>query len=159
LERFVASDLYGRDLLAERFYSKFPVQIETFHREQIIADREWFSSVVFNDFIRQGGLDLGILSHRTFGDGEHTNVVILYPSLGDARLPERSRRLVHLTQQELGPLLGKTLAVAGEPGWSNLPPRWRQTLDCLLAGDSEKQVAQRLGISPLTIHEYIKGLY
>jgi DNA-binding CsgD family transcriptional regulator len=159
MEEFVASDYFGRDLLAERFFGKFPVQAETFHREQIIADREWLQSVVFNDFVRQGGLDLGILSRQTFGCGEHTNVVILYPSLGKAPLLERSRRLVHLTQQELGPLLGKALAVAGEPGWSNLPPRWRQTLDCLLEGDSEKQVALRLGISQLTIHQYVKGLY
>jgi DNA-binding CsgD family transcriptional regulator len=40
-----------------------------------------------------------------------------------------------------------------------LAPRVRQTLGRLLQGDSEKQIASRLGISPHTIHVYIKTLY
>ena len=40
-----------------------------------------------------------------------------------------------------------------------LPPRVRQTLDRILAGDSEKQIALRLGISRHTVHVYIKTLY
>lgn len=40
-----------------------------------------------------------------------------------------------------------------------LPPRLRQTLAGLLAGDSEKQVARRLAISPHTVHVYVKSLY
>jgi DNA-binding CsgD family transcriptional regulator len=35
----------------------------------------------------------------------------------------------------------------------------RQTLDCLLEGDSEKQVAVRLGLSRLTVHQYVTSLY
>jgi DNA-binding CsgD family transcriptional regulator len=159
LDDFVASGLYGRDLTAERFFLVTPLRPRTVRREQIIPDAEWGRSVEFNDFIRSGGLDLGILSRRVFGDGEHTNCVILYPPFGEPQLPERGRRLVHLAQQELGPLLGTALATAGDPGWSDLPPRWRQTLDCLLDGDSEKQAALRLGISRQTIHQYVKGLY
>ena len=159
LEEFVASGLYGRDLSAERFFGILPLKLRTVRREQIISDPEWGRSVVFNDFIRQGGLDLGILSLQGFDGGERSNSIVLYLPFGEAPLPERGRRLVHLTQQELGPLLGTALAAAGDPGWSNLPPRWRQTLDCLLDGDSEKQAASRLGISQLTIHQYVKGLY
>jgi DNA-binding CsgD family transcriptional regulator len=159
LEQFLVSDVYGRDLSALRFFGILPIKLRTIHRGQIISDAEWTGSAVFNDFVRLGGLDLGILSQQTSSRGEHTNSVILYPSFGAARLPERSRRLVHLAQQELGPLLGTALAAARDPGWSNLPPRWRQTLDCLLEGDSEKQAALRLGISQLTIHEYVRGLY
>ena len=40
-----------------------------------------------------------------------------------------------------------------------LSPRHRQTLERLLAGDSEKQIARHLGISPHTIHVYVKRLY
>jgi DNA-binding CsgD family transcriptional regulator len=159
LEQFLASDLYGRDLSAERFFGKLPLASWTVRREQIIPDREWRHSVVFNDFIRRGGLDLGILSRQLIARGDRANVLVLYPRSGEAPLPERGRRLVHLAQQELGPLLGTALAVAGEPGWSALPPRWRQALDCLLDGDSEKQAALRLGISRTTLHEYVGGLY
>jgi DNA-binding NarL/FixJ family response regulator len=40
-----------------------------------------------------------------------------------------------------------------------LPPRLRQTLHCLLEGDSEKQVAARLGLSQATTHQYVTALY
>src|SRR5581483_151659 len=128
LEQYLVSDHYGRDLTAEHFFSKFPVGLRTFLREQIIPNSEWVRSAVFNDFVRRGRLDLAILAKQTFGRKGHSNNLILYSSFGEAPLPERSRRLVHLTQLELGPLLGTALAVAGDPGWSNLPPRWRQTL-------------------------------
>jgi DNA-binding CsgD family transcriptional regulator len=38
-------------------------------------------------------------------------------------------------------------------------PRVRQTLARLLAGDSEKQVAAHLRLSPHTVHVYVKRLY
>src|SRR4051794_7860614 len=40
-----------------------------------------------------------------------------------------------------------------------LPPRKRQTLDGLLRGLSEKQVALELGLSKHTVHVYVKQLH
>jgi DNA-binding CsgD family transcriptional regulator len=40
-----------------------------------------------------------------------------------------------------------------------LSPRMKQTLQRLLAGDSEKQIAARLGLSRHTVHVYVKALY
>jgi DNA-binding NarL/FixJ family response regulator len=40
-----------------------------------------------------------------------------------------------------------------------LPTRQRQTLLALLDGDSEKQIAIRLSLSPNTVHVYVKSLY
>jgi len=40
-----------------------------------------------------------------------------------------------------------------------MAPRLRQTLELLLAGDSEKQIARKLAISPHTVHAYVKSLY
>lgn len=40
-----------------------------------------------------------------------------------------------------------------------LSPRVRQTLQRLLAGDSEKQIAAHLKISPHTTHVYVKAIY
>ena len=37
--------------------------------------------------------------------------------------------------------------------------RLRQVLDCLLEGDSEKQVAARLGVTPPTVNQYVKAVY
>lgn len=41
----------------------------------------------------------------------------------------------------------------------NLSPRMRQTLQRLLAGDSEKQIAVHLGLSRHTVHVYVKAIY
>jgi DNA-binding CsgD family transcriptional regulator len=40
-----------------------------------------------------------------------------------------------------------------------LSPRLRQTLACLVEGNSEKQVAAELGVSPTTVHQYVTALY
>jgi DNA-binding NarL/FixJ family response regulator len=40
-----------------------------------------------------------------------------------------------------------------------LSRRMRQTLERLLAGDSEKQIAAALSLSPHTVHVYVKALY
>jgi DNA-binding NarL/FixJ family response regulator len=40
-----------------------------------------------------------------------------------------------------------------------LSPRLKQTLELLLAGEGEKQIAQRLRLSQHTVHVYVKALY
>jgi len=47
----------------------------------------------------------------------------------------------------------------GESNKIHLGPRLTQTLDLLLAGDAEKQIARKLGLSPHTIHDYVKAVY
>jgi DNA-binding CsgD family transcriptional regulator len=42
---------------------------------------------------------------------------------------------------------------------AGLSGRQRQTLERLLAGDSEKQIAAALAVSPNTVHVYVKALY
>jgi DNA-binding CsgD family transcriptional regulator len=79
--------------------------------------------------------------------------------LKEERFAERDRRLLRLFHQELGPLIGVALAGTWEPNLAGLSPRQRQTLEALLEGDSEKQIASRLGLSGETIHDYVKGLH
>lgn len=40
-----------------------------------------------------------------------------------------------------------------------LSPRLQQTCVCLLEGKSEKEAAERLGVSPATLHQYVTALY
>jgi DNA-binding NarL/FixJ family response regulator len=40
-----------------------------------------------------------------------------------------------------------------------LSPRMQQTLQLLLAGESEKQIAGQLRLSPHTVHVYVKALH
>ena len=54
--------------------------------------------------------------------------------------------------------LPRDLTAALDAG-PHLAPRVRQTLERILAGDSEKQVALRLGLSRHTVHIYIATIY
>jgi DNA-binding NarL/FixJ family response regulator len=45
------------------------------------------------------------------------------------------------------------------PVTAALTPRLQEVLGRLLEGDSEKQAARRLGISPATVHDHVKRLY
>ncbi len=40
-----------------------------------------------------------------------------------------------------------------------LSPRQHQTLELLLSGDGEKQIAAKMKISPHTVHGYVKSVY
>ncbi len=58
-------------------------------------------------------------------------------------------------------MLGEQL-LDGKPhvrGSEPLSRRERQTLELLLSGDAEKQIASHLSISRHTVHVYVKSLY
>ena len=78
---------------------------------------------------------------------------------GDRPFTERQRRILWLLQREVTGFLGTRLAKLGELSVSDLSPRLQTVLLCLLEGDSEKQVALRLGLSRHTVHHYVKGLH
>jgi len=70
---------------------------------------------------------------------------------------QRRRRLVANFCSMLGEQMldGKRFVRGGEP----LSRRERQTLELLLAGNAEKQIAAQLSISRHTVHVYVKSLY
>jgi DNA-binding NarL/FixJ family response regulator len=74
------------------------------------------------------------------------------------------RRLV----ADLCKLLGDAHSVSQAPAVPPAPgadpepalaPRLKQTLEYLLTGDSEKQIARKLALSQHTVHVYVKNLY
>ena len=80
-------------------------------------------------------------------------------ALGDRPFDERDVRLMRMLNLELARLLGTKLARLGEPSATDLSPRLQEVLISLMEGDSEKQVALRLGISRHTVHDYVKQLH
>ena len=67
--------------------------------------------------------------------------------------------VVDQLQRELTPHVGRALLATSQPNRHGLPPRLRQVLDCLLAGDTERQAALALGLRPATVHDHVKRLY
>jgi len=81
----------------------------------------------------------------------------------------RQRQLVADLCRLVGAQLGQPTGGRGRGGLSEPPLallehlglslRMRQTLQGLLAGEQEKQIAYRLSLSRHTVHVYVKGLY
>jgi DNA-binding CsgD family transcriptional regulator len=78
---------------------------------------------------------------------------------GDEPFTTAEHRLVRLLHVELGRLWRKDALRRAKDPASTLPPRLSQTLDELLQGRSEKEIALRLELSRHTIHNYVKALH
>jgi DNA-binding CsgD family transcriptional regulator len=68
-------------------------------------------------------------------------------------------RLVRLFHVELGRLWKRDILRQARNPAIKLPPRLKQTLDALVAGHSEKEIAAKLTLSRHTIHNYVKTLH
>jgi DNA-binding CsgD family transcriptional regulator len=64
-----------------------------------------------------------------------------------------------LSENVLGGKAAKPSPIQGVPPMPPMSPRVAQTLELLLAGDSEKQIAGKLKISQHTVHDYVKRVY
>ena len=67
----------------------------------------------------------------------------------------RKRKMV----AEFCQMLGADYSCPPSRAIPGLAPRHRQTLELLLAADSEKQIAAKLGVSRNTVHVYVTALY
>ncbi|HEX5272813.1 MAG TPA: helix-turn-helix transcriptional regulator, partial [Gemmataceae bacterium] len=128
-------------------------------RDQAVEDRVWFPSTFFNDVLRPCHLAEMLVSFCDLPGGRRQTGISLFREARGGVFRRRERRLVRLLHEEIGRHCGTALATLDDPGPSALTPRVRATLRCLLEGDSEKQVAARLGVSILTVHDYVKALY
>jgi DNA-binding CsgD family transcriptional regulator len=122
-------------------------------RQQLIDDREFYRSPFFNELLKPGGFNHGMLSKYRLGTGRRMHEVVLNRVTGEPPFGQRDCRVLQLFHEELGPRVEQSLTLF------RLAPRLRQTLEALLEGNSEKQAALRLGLSVHTVHEYVTTLY
>jgi DNA-binding CsgD family transcriptional regulator len=126
-------------------------------RRQLVGDRPWYASFSYNEHRRVVGVDHCIYTLCALPSDDSYSFLGLHRAVGERSFESREQRLLHICHDELGRLTGTVLARKVE--WTGLSPRLRQTLDCLLEGDSEKQVATRLTLSLPTVHQYVTTLY
>lgn len=81
-------------------------------------------------------------------------VVGKLPVQGDDAADKRRRLLAELCK-----VVGAHVSGSVADGAAGLSPRMRQTLEALMTGDSEKQIAAKMKVSPHTVHVYVKQLY
>jgi DNA-binding CsgD family transcriptional regulator len=157
--RYVAEDGIRKDPVFQRF-ARLRGPLVTRSLEQLIDRDQWHASEVFNRYMKPGRMDSRIISFRQFSTDPRTiNAITLHRATDEPAFNPREVRLVHLFHHELGRLLGHRLAVVHNRATGDLPPRLRQVLNCLMEGNSEKQVARRLGLSQHTVHTYINRLH
>lgn len=83
----------------------------------------------------------------------------VHREFGDEPFTRAHHKLLRLMHKELARLWGRDVLRAVGAASGDLPPRLQQTLDELLVGSSEKQIASKLELSRHTIHNYVKALH
>jgi DNA-binding CsgD family transcriptional regulator len=168
----VGFDAHGRNLYLAQFrdigpkrdaiflaLGDVPGRVLTRTRSTIVSDAAWYRSRDFNDYRKPAGVDHCLVSVYEMSRQGGMAGIVLARGLAERDFSPGEVRLLEFFHEELGPLIGRQLVSATEPSPETLSPRLRQTLACLVEGDSEKQVAARLGLSPTTVHEYVTALY
>jgi DNA-binding CsgD family transcriptional regulator len=129
-------------------------------RADLISDRAWYRSEYYRDFHQPLGGDAILYCYRPIpADPAALNGFILVRATGKADFSPHQKALVHELNAAIAPLIGGPLARFGEPCPTELPPRTRAVLRCVLEGDGDKQIAARLGLRPLTVNQHTKLIY
>jgi DNA-binding CsgD family transcriptional regulator len=163
LVREVYADYFRTGAFAtDPLYASFPYvpdRLVTLTRRQLVPDAIYRRWPLFEKYLVRADVGRRLVSVY-LGSGTGTLTVIhLNRSHRDRDFSPREQELLGFFHQELAPLVGRALVSVSEPSPAELSPRLRQTLAFLLEGDSEKQVASRLGLSVATTHQYVTALY
>ncbi len=161
-DEWIQRDVITQNFRTQTTFSRFMEvrgKLVTRVREQLVTDDEWYSSDEFNERNRAYGADDMLASHARVDHPRSLFGFNLNRELGHPRFGARERRLARMFHLELVGFFGTVLVRNSALPTARLPPRLQQTLQCLLDGDSEKQVAFRLGLSRHTIHDYVTELY
>jgi DNA-binding CsgD family transcriptional regulator len=131
----------------------------THTRRQIVPDHVYHRSPVFGRYFQPGNVGPRLASIFPTPGSDTISLLHLHRPPQARDFSSRERGLLEFFHGEIGALVGRALISAAEPTPESLSPRLRQTLACLVKGDTEKQVAARLGLSGATLHEYVTALY
>lgn len=156
------------DLPQHRLYQRLKTltqRVSTADQQQFVAPREWRRSELYNEYVRPSELEYRLFSYYEFpsaapGSSHSVHQGMTFHRLrGEHPFGERERRIVDCFHEQCGPLIGSALASVAIDPLAALPPRVGQTLMLLLAGETEKGAAARLGISRHTLHDNVKQLH
>lgn len=130
--------------------------------ESMVRAEDWYRSRHYNDYVRACGLDDRITTlWRMPGSAMPIyQIMVLHRADEDGQYSRRDQRLVHLFHHEMTRHLGRQLSLPdADSQRQELPYRLQQVLSCLLEGDSQKQIAYRLELSPRTVDHHIQRLF
>lgn len=127
-------------------------------RADVLRDDDWYRNDYFRDYHRPAGGDAILYCMLGLQGGRSTGVALTRAD-GEPDFSPRDRAVVLEAHRAVAALIGGPLAGYADPAPSALPPRTRQVLRCLLEGDSDKQVARRLGLATVTVNQHTKRIF
>ena len=131
----------------------------SFARPDLVEDRRWYGSECDNDYMSLADCDHFIASIRVGRVPGSIDMLAVMRPLGESPFSRREIRMVVWLHDTIAELVGTRLAVESQRGIHGLSPRCRETLELLLRGEGEKQIASQLCLSRHTIHEYVTTIY
>ncbi|MCP3101487.1 helix-turn-helix transcriptional regulator [Myxococcus sp. K15C18031901] len=136
-----------------------PGTLVTATRRELVDDPSWYGAPYIEHYLRPTGLDDSLYSSRWSGLPGVARGIGLYRERSGRPFDVADRELLHLFHAECGAMFDPPAPSIREAPDGRLAPRERQTLDLLLDGLADKQIAERLGISRFTVNQYTKTLY
>jgi DNA-binding CsgD family transcriptional regulator len=128
-------------------------------RAELSDDTSYHAAPYYRDFRRHLDCDDFVVSIRVVDVPRRPEAISIDRPHGAARFGPREVALLKLLHDEIAPLVGVRLATEDHLCREGLSKRLNETLSLLLEGNSEKEAAQRLGLSARTVHDYVTTLY
>ena len=133
-------------------------RVITLARPDAVSDQDWYGCAHYENVRKPLGLDHALYVKIVAASLDRQTIVMLARGEGDAPFTDRDAYLSELCLSEMAwpytPEMDYT-----DPRLEALQPRLKKVMRHLLEGDSEKQVALKLGLSPHSVHQYVKQLY
>jgi transposase len=132
-------------------------------RQELIADDVWYASGHVTTTLRDVGLDACLyawLPCERDAASATSAAIVLHRAWGAPQFNRAESDAMQMLMPRLEPMLRAWVRSRSQGGAAiDLPRRLRGVLARLLAGDSEKAAAAKLGLSPHTVHQYIKFIH
>jgi len=146
-------------LCIDRFLEARPKCL-TAIRSDFVPDEKWYASPHTEEYRHVANIDDCLFSIHQAANRGDALVLCSFRSWGDqTRFGPRERVIVDALHNGLDWIYRAEEATQRLTRASALAPRLRQTLEYLLAGHTERQVALKMALSVHTVHDYVKALY
>jgi DNA-binding CsgD family transcriptional regulator len=143
----------------ERPDARRPGGVLTVRRQDLFEDRTWSESEFVQDCLKPCRYGEPLVSMRGTHEPHQIQGLAFHRAWGDKPFLPEDRDLLHIFMQTCSSLFGDWSPSKSELIAATLCPRERDTLDLLLSGMSEKEIAAELDLSPHTVHGYMKTIH
>ncbi|WP_342378110.1 LuxR C-terminal-related transcriptional regulator [Myxococcus stipitatus] len=136
-----------------------PSSLVTATRRELVVNRDWYGAPYIEEHLAPAHLDDALYTCLRMHEATVVQGMGFYRARNERPFDEADKNLVHLFHAECGTLLRPRALEVDEALQARLSRRERQTLELLLRGMMDKEIAGQLGISPFTVNQYTKALY